>query len=105
MNQLPQSLNEAYEIVIELADIKSTSYNTKGDLAVLVMWTGLSSHEQTWMRVKDLSQQFPSYHFEGKLSSPERVLICHEKYTLGRKGRIDELAIGDWLKDELASAE
>lgn len=54
ITKLPATLTDADEIVMEPVDITDTRYNVAGDLEVLVQWTNLPFHEQSWMRIKDL---------------------------------------------------
>lgn len=60
VTSLHTTLTDAEEVVIEPADLKDKRYNADGDLEVLVQWTNLPLHEQSWMRIKDLPAQFPS---------------------------------------------
>lgn len=79
VSQLPQHLTETVEIIIEPVRLKDTRYNSNCDLEVLVQWSGLPSHEQTCMRIKDLATQFSSLQLEGKLCFSEGILMSPGK--------------------------
>ncbi|CAA7021634.1 unnamed protein product [Microthlaspi erraticum] len=67
VNPLPPSVATVDELVVEPEELLDTRYDSEGHLEVLVQWTGLPAHENSWMRIQDLKHQFPEFALEDKL--------------------------------------
>lgn len=60
VQDLPPTLSNEDEWVIEPEEIIDTRYTEDGHLEVLVVWKGLPAHESSWLLVRDLKHQFPT---------------------------------------------
>ncbi|CAA7021556.1 unnamed protein product [Microthlaspi erraticum] len=75
VNPLPPSVATLDELVVEPEELLDTRYDSEGHLEVLVQWTGLPAHENSWLRIQDLKHQFPEFALEDKLVLKKGVLI------------------------------
>ena len=101
---LPPILSQENELVVEPQELLGTRYNEEGHLEVLVAWKNLPSHDNSWMLLRELKRQFPSYALEDKLvlhpggiDMPLRVYVSKRKKQNGNKKSegSDELASGN----------
>ncbi|OAP08286.1 hypothetical protein AXX17_AT2G06770 [Arabidopsis thaliana] len=67
VNPLPDIYGEIGEFTVEPEEILDTRYNEEGYLEGLIQWKGLSSQENTWVIVKELLAQFPTFALGDKL--------------------------------------
>lgn len=67
VNPLPDIYGEIGEFTMEPEEILDTRYNEEGYLEGLIQWKGLSSQENTWVIVKELLAQFPTFALGDKL--------------------------------------
>lgn len=71
VNPLPSVLSDMDEFILEPLELLDTRYNAQGYLEGLVSWRGLPNHENSWVIVKELVQQFPTFVHGDKLHSTE----------------------------------
>lgn len=64
----------------------------------MVQWKGLPDHEKTWLRVKDIARDYPSFELEDKLGLTEggndkswRVYYRKKIRGREREGSADQL--------------
>lgn len=68
VQELPSALSRDDEFVVEPDEIVDTRYTEDGHLEVLITWKGLPTHESSWLLVREVKHQFPSFQLEGKLN-------------------------------------
>ena len=102
VTELPSTLNESAEFVLQPEALASYRYDDEGFLEVSVQWKGLPVHEISWMRVKDLKRDFPEFELEDKLGligggndKPWRVYYRKKKEAVRREEENKEVASAD----------
>lgn len=75
LSTLPQLVAESDGFVIQPEQLMETRYDEEGHLEALIHWKGLPTHERSWMRVRDVAREFPSFELEDKLKLIGGVLI------------------------------
>ncbi|KAL0732926.1 hypothetical protein Bca4012_009136 [Brassica carinata] len=68
VHDLSSSLSSADEFVLEPEEVLQTRYTEDGHLELLLSWKGLPSHKSSWLLVRNVEHQFPSFQLEGKLN-------------------------------------
>ena len=81
---IPAQLTAKLEMIVEpefLLGIRPSKGENLSGLEVLIQWKGLPPLEATWEPYSHISQQFPEFHLEDKVSllggSHDRALIQH----------------------------
>lgn len=64
---LPSSFNVNGQLIIRPEKVLGTRYTADGRLEVLIQWSDLPSHENSWVSGFDFATQFPEFQLEDKL--------------------------------------
>ncbi|KAI0502429.1 hypothetical protein KFK09_017378 [Dendrobium nobile] len=66
--ELPASLTEELEVVMEPMELEGVRVNKIGTKEVLIKWKDLPDYEATWEPYEMVKQQFPDFHLEDKVN-------------------------------------
>lgn len=73
--RLPILLEENEDFILQPEHIQSICYDFEGHLESLVYWMGLLVYENLWMRMKDITREFPHIELLDKLAFTNTILI------------------------------
>ncbi|PKU75390.1 RNA-directed DNA polymerase [Dendrobium catenatum] len=66
--ELPATLTEELEVMLEPLELAGVRSNKEGSKEVLIKWRGLPDFDATWEPMERMNEQFPSFHLEDKVS-------------------------------------
>ncbi|KAI0495616.1 hypothetical protein KFK09_021919 [Dendrobium nobile] len=64
---LPGTLTEEMEIILEPLELMEVRQKADGATEVLIKWKNLPDYEATWEPYERMKRQFPDFHFEDKV--------------------------------------
>ena len=88
---LPPVCDDLQEVIVQPESVLATRYNETGALELLVKWSGLQSHDDSWVLAKEFKREFPSFKLEDKLNVAGGGVLIHLcKCTTQRRSRARE---------------